>query len=84
MSKKIMMKCGHAANATHKDQPCCAICIGINEGWNEIADDPDLTDRHAKCSICGQVKHSIENLAFFEYRPNEEFDLFYCGCRGWD
>ncbi len=31
----------------------------------------------------GEVDSHID-LAFFEHRPGEPFDLFYCGCRGWD
>ena len=23
-------------------------------------------------------------LAFFTYQPQKEFDMFYCGCHGWD
>jgi hypothetical protein len=83
MIDKIMMKCGHVANAKHNGKPCCVLCCGIRDGWDQISENPDLTGRHAKCATCGQVKHSIENLAFFEYRPDQEFDLFYCGCRGW-
>jgi len=32
---------------------------------------------------CGAIKSSFE-LPFFEYRPNEPQDEFYCGCFGWD
>lgn len=32
---------------------------------------------------CGKVPSSLD-LAFFEYKPNEEHDKFYCGCFGWD
>ena len=38
--------------------------------------------RKPKCE-CGNVP-SATGLAFFEYRPGEEQDKFYCGCRGWD
>lgn len=33
---------------------------------------------------CKCEKDSSPNLAFFEYLPNKEFDMFYCGCFGWD
>lgn len=23
-------------------------------------------------------------LAFFDHRPDDEFDRFYCGCKGWE
>ena len=30
------------------------------------------------------VKPSDQNLAFFESKPNEAYDIYYCGCFGWD
>ncbi len=27
---------------------------------------------------------SDQDLPFFEYRPDEEYDMFFCGCWGWD
>lgn len=43
-----------------------------------------LGGRVAKCIDCGKTKPSNENLPFFERRPNKEYDIFYCGCYGWD
>ena len=82
----VMMKCGHAANATDKDgKPICAICIGLTPDAEIVAETkPDLTGRKARCTQCGRVTNSNEKLPFFEYRPNCEYDSFYCGCRGWD
>lgn len=81
----IMMRCGHAANATHNGKPVCAICFGITPDAEIIADTaPDLTGRKARCTYCGHETDSRENLPFFEYRPNAEYDSFYCGCGGWD
>lgn len=46
-----------------------------------------------ECSVCGKRDDNIchcerdsdtDKLAFFEHRPGEEFDLFYCGCHSWD
>lgn len=79
-----MMKCGHRANATNDEKPCCVICAGINSGWNEIAEEPDLSKRKCICSYCKKVVPSNEAVAFFEYRPDKEFDLHYDGCTGWD
>ncbi len=78
---KPMMKCGHSANArTSDDKPCCAICI-----CTEIAELPNLTGRTA---FCGYGKHaekpSSTDLAFFEHKPTEAHDNYYCGCFGWD
>lgn len=30
------------------------------------------------------IVDSSPRLAFFEHRPDEEFDKYYCGCWGWD
>lgn len=80
-----MMKCGHTANAKHKGKPVCIICYGMNPGAEEVAETlPDLSGRQAKCPHCSSVVPSSFKLAFFEYRPNAEFDSYYSGCRGWD
>jgi len=89
MNAHPMMKCGHAANS--RDQygnPTCVICVGIVAGAVVVAEDqPNLEGRmmichykpsgHADCP-------SDTSGAFFEYRPNEATDTFYCGCKGWD
>lgn len=65
-----MMACGHTANATNGyGQPCCAICVGINPGSEQIADAPNLTGRTARCT-CGRTAPSDVSgrLAFFEFR----------------
>ena len=87
-----MMKCGHAANATCSQShgvkydppvPSCAICSCI-----EVADEaPNLEGRMAHCAYfktCNTEKPSALNLAFFEHKPEEEHDRYYCGCHGWD
>jgi hypothetical protein len=80
-----MMKCGHAANGTtHSGKPCCVICAGIHPGADVVVDEPDLTGRVAKCSDCGCEVKSDMGLPFFEYRPTRKFDVFYCGCRGFE
>ena len=34
---KYLMKCGHLANAIDSNgKPCCAICAGINKGYNVV------------------------------------------------
>jgi len=82
----VMMKCGHAANATNeKGEPCCAICLGLTPCAEIPVDTPDLTGRKAKCTICGEEEPSSINLPFFEYLgPEFDYDYYYCGCRGWD
>jgi len=32
---------------------------------------------------CGNLPSDF-GLAFFEHKPNEKQDKFYCGCHGWD
>jgi len=84
-----MMKCGHSANATYKDdegvdQPVCVICAP-NENAYTVSDAPDLTDRVAVCYSCRKnMVPSKLTLAFFEHRPTEAYDCYYCGCWGWD
>ena len=85
---KAMMNCGHAANATHSKtgQPVCAICSGLTPDADIVVATPDLTGRSAVCGIvtCLAAAPSSVELAFFEYRPRQEYDTYYCGCRGWD
>ena len=82
---EVMMKCGHAANATHNGKPVCAICFGLTPDAEIVADTaPDLTGRKARCGYCGKLTDSKTSLPFFEYRPNCKYDGYYCGCRGWD
>jgi len=35
-------------------------------------------------SPCQCERPSSLDLAFFEYKPEAEYDEFYCGCHGWD
>jgi len=77
---ETMMKCGHVANTERG----CVICFGITPGAEEINySPPDLTGRKAKCE-CGGLRDSDTRLPFFEHRPDQDTDLYYCGCRGWD
>ena len=84
--KRFLMKCGHNNNASTKDgKPACAIC-----NCTEVSEELPanfLDGRKAKCfygKLCGKVRDSSLDLPFFFYRPNHDFDEFYCGCRGWD
>ena len=79
-NEKPLMKCGHIANAlTGDNKPCCVIC----ECYEEAQQKVDVSGRMMKCS-CGKTEPSNPNAAFFEYKPNSDFDSFYCGCWGWD
>jgi hypothetical protein len=80
-----LMKCGHTAQAMMGSKPVCVVCYGIVDGANEIDDTPpDLTGRFAKCFQCGKTRESDYKLAFFQHRPDCEYDSYYSGCRGWD
>lgn len=45
-----------------------------------------MTVRMAVCgyNTCDAVKPSSPELPMFQPRPDEETDLFYDGCKGWD
>ena len=86
MSEKPMMQCGHAANATCENEPCCAICAPSPQSF-KVVDAPDLSGRVARCSHysrCKSEKPSSMSLAFFSHHPDKQHDDYYCGCFGWD
>ena len=83
--ERVMMKCGHVAQSKINGKPVCVICLGLTPDAEIVAEtEPDLTDRKARCPYCGEIVDSNKNLPFFEYCPDQEYDRFYCGCRGWD
>lgn len=78
----VMMKCGHAANATDSTgRPSCAMCIGIHPGADVIDPSfPDLGGRQAQCS-CKRLKPSSATLPFFEYcGPESKEATESCTC----
>lgn len=89
---KFLMACGHVSNAnesvTHR--PVCVICVGTDKDLQartivrKCSGNDGLEGRKAKCCYGDKVVNSNWNLPFFEYRPNCEFDSYYCGCFGWD
>ena len=90
-----MMKCGHAAHAVNgKGEPSCIICHGIHPGADVVDLAPPSLGRMAKCSYLrpgpyGSAKGhepvpSSAELAFFEHKPGDPMDRYYCGCFGWD
>lgn len=84
-ARPVMMACGHSANGVNRGAPVCVICVGIVPGARQVVTAPDLAGRIAQCSYGDHrpVPSSIA-LPFFEYRPSEPEDLYYCGCFGWD
>jgi hypothetical protein len=85
---RYLMKCGHVTGATYlnDDKPVCVICCGIKPGYDRIECVAEgsigLDDRQAKCWQCGKLINSNWDLYSFEYKPKEEYDSCYCGCRG--
>jgi len=83
-----LMKCGHAAQGriAGTDQPVCAICYGLTPGASEVDQaPPDLAGREARCSYHDEPRRpSSYDLAFFQHRPDQPTDIYYCGCYGWD
>lgn len=84
----MLMKCGHRAQGALEKtgKPVCVICYPLNP--NAIIEEdkmPPLEDRVSKCT-CGNTRPSIEweRLAYFEFLPNRDHDIYYCGCCGWD
>jgi hypothetical protein len=92
------MACGHVANATNEaGAPCCAFCVGMHEGAEQVAQDQALAGRLARCTYYGgrgqkgqlcrsemSSEEAREHQAFFGYRPHMDTDEFYCGCWGWE
>lgn len=79
-----MLKCGCRAvgsltTTTGERVPYC-----VTHDCGEVAPNPDLTGREARCPYCKHVRESKTDLPFFMYRPEAEYDSYYCGCRGWD
>lgn len=81
-----VMKCGHVANARNVlGDPLCVICLGVHPGASEVDWEAHPREyRKAKCRYCGTITESSTQLPFYQYRPNDEYDSYYCGCRGWD
>lgn len=44
---------------------------------------PDYSGRVRRCAYC-EKEHPSPGGAFFQYRPDKPYDLYYCGCRGWN
>ena len=77
-----IMRCGHAANES--DSRGYPRCDCGADGSKIIDTHPSLRGRMAFCADCGKEVRSSEEIAFFQYRPEREMDLFDCGCRGYD
>lgn len=75
-----IMACGCAENTLVNGVSGC----GLHGEIAIATPQPDVSERKAKCSACGELQKSGYKLPFFRYREKESTDSFYCGCRGWD
>ena len=58
----------------------CRMQRGMN-AYNGRKSKPD----YGEFSPTGQsIAPSSTDLPFFEHKPNEPFDRYYCGCFGWE
>jgi hypothetical protein len=82
-----IMECGCAANAVRegKDGLRQYSCIH-HSTVKQLEVQPDLTLRMARCRYgCeSSIAKSRTDMQFFEYRPAENYDLYYCGCWAYD
>ena len=79
------MKCGHVSRGKDRDgNAICVMCYPKPESLIIVKEMPSLIGRKAKCNYCGKIVDSEYNLPFFEYKKEEEYDMYYCGCRGWN
>ena len=85
---EYLMKCGHVANGKNEQgQDVCTICR-CSEIVTACTGTKGLEGRFALCSqhkgIVNAPVPSKWELPLFQYRPNEKYDTYYCGCWGWD
>lgn len=82
----VLMKCGHVAHGRDiNGNPVCPICVGSTPDAKIVENNlPSLDGRIAECRYCSNKEQSSFDLAFFEYRPSQKTDIYYCGCFGWD
>ena len=74
-----ILQCGHMSLSD--SDPYCA--IRYDTEYNDCMfreSEPDLTLRVAQCVSCNTKTRSNLHLNMFEYRPDQETDLYYCGC----
>jgi hypothetical protein len=54
----------------------CPVCRELQKAYER--------GERTQSQVCKCERPSSESLAFFEAKPEEEYDRFYCGCYGWD
>lgn len=83
-STRVFLKCGCVAHAERILADGLRVPSCIVHDCDEPAPMPNIEGRKAKCVYGGAEVPSSFDLAFFEYKPSENFDRYYCGCYGWD
>jgi hypothetical protein len=73
-----LMSCGCTTSLTSDGAPVCLYHASATPTAM-----PSLEGRTARCG-CGYVVPSSDRLAFFEYRPTQPMDTYYCGHAGWN
>lgn len=68
---------GRMARCNHYDSP-------VSKRNNETYYPKMMTTNALGQRCCGSIVPSDTNLPFFQYKPNEKYDSFYCGCQSWD
>lgn len=59
--------------------------LGKYGNCEDFESNDALDGRIARCCYgCGRNRPSAPSLPFFEYRPDKDYDSYYCGCYGWD
>lgn len=93
-----IMKCGCVAMAlglkAGEDKTLTRPSCPIHDCFEISDSQPDLKSRIARCfyyglkskhfGTCVEERPSSTSLWFFEYKPKETYDIFYCACRGDD
>lgn len=77
-----IMKCGCSGMGTANLKPCCLTHFPRPESLEVMDVLPDMSGRVARCEYCKAEAKSKEDLPFFQF--GENYDSYYCGCRGWD
>jgi len=84
----MLLECGCTPNSYLSGKPVCAIHLQLTTGATKLVEEipTELLTRMARCGYCGSEAASkdYKNLAFFQYKPNQKTDNYYCGCRGFD
>ena len=84
-NKDVLMKCRCSNSGARRQTEQGEIPVCIHHNCTEVMDpQPEIYDRKARCMHCQKQMMSIIGLPFFVYRPDDMYDVYYCGCKGWE